>query len=348
MTAAGPTMATPAVPPTTTPPAAPPGRRRWLAALRLALAALTLAALAHLVRATEVARAASMVARAGWPLALVPVPTLVAMSLDAYGWRALLATLGSQVSWRRMLELRLSVEAIVLALPGGSVAGEAAKVALLRRRAGVPLTAGAASLALAKLLLIASDAVYLALIAAALWLGGWSVSALPVRLALVLRRSRLAARLAATLARLPGARLRRWVEDQGPRFEELDRAARAYFDAPRPRRWGCFVLFLLEWVVEGLETLIIVRCLGSSLGIGEVLALDGIGSLLRAVVIVVPAGLGVQDAAQVMLLAQFGVSDPIATAAAFIFIKRAKEVFWIVMGLLFLAARRDLWKIRER
>ena len=62
-----------------------------------------------------------------------------------------------------MLELRLSVEAIVLAMPGGSVAGEAAKIALLERRAEVPLAAGAASLALTKLQLIASDALYLSL-----------------------------------------------------------------------------------------------------------------------------------------------------------------------------------------
>jgi uncharacterized membrane protein YbhN (UPF0104 family) len=105
---------------------------------------------------------------------------------------------------------------------------------------------------------------------------------------------------------------------------------------------------MLEWLVEGLETLIIVRCLGLPLGIGEVLALDGIGSLLRAVVIVVPAGLGIQDATQVMLLSQFGISDPIASGTAFIFIKRTKEVFWIVIGLLFLAVRRDLWQRREQ
>ena len=66
-----------------------------------------------------------------------------------------------------MLELRLSVEAIVLAMPGGSVAGEAAKVALLRAARRDPLAVGAASLALTKLLLIACDAAYLLLAAIA-------------------------------------------------------------------------------------------------------------------------------------------------------------------------------------
>ena len=362
-------MTAPGAPPPATPPTTPAPapaqltrRRRWLNLLRLTLAVAALVVLSRLVRATDLARAAEMVARAGWPLALVPVPTLVAMSLDAYGWRAILATLGHPMRWRHVLELRMSVEAIVLALPGGSVAGEAAKVALLRRRSAIPLTAGAASLALTKLLLTAADAGYLLLIAIALMFTGWPAGALPVRLALggaaftgvasialglVLYRSRLAARLAALLARVPSRRLRRWVSGQGSRFEELDRAASAFFEAPWARRWSCFVPFMLEWLVEGIETLIIVRCLGLPLGIGEVLALDGIGSLLRAVVVVVPAGLGIQDATQVMLLAQFGISDPIASGTAFIFIKRTKEVFWIVIGLLFLAVRRDLWQ-RQR
>jgi glycosyltransferase 2 family protein len=346
-------------PPTRSTSARPPWRRRGLSLLRFGLAALVLVALFRLARAEDVARAVAMVGRAGWPLGLVLLPTLVAMSLDALGWRAILATLGHGVRWRSMLELRLSVEAIVLALPGGSIAGEAAKVALLERRIGVPLTVGAASLALTKLLLIASDAAYLSLIAIALAFGGWGPRSLPLLLALggvaftgaaalvlalVLRRSRLASRLATTLALLPSARLRRWVQGQGPRFEELDRAARAHFDSRWRTRLACFAPFMLEWLSEGLETLIIVRCLGISLGFGEALALDGLGSLLRAVVIVVPAGLGVQDAIQVLLLNHFGVSDPIATGAAFVFIKRAKEVFWIVMGLLFLAVRRDLWR----
>src|SRR5882724_3580807 len=118
-------------------PAPSPWRARVRALLRLALAVAVVLVLSRLVRAGDVERALDMVGRAGWPLALVLAPTLVAMSLDALGWRAILSTLGHAVPWRRMLELRLSVEALVLALPGVSVAGEAAKVALLRRRAGV-------------------------------------------------------------------------------------------------------------------------------------------------------------------------------------------------------------------
>jgi glycosyltransferase 2 family protein len=335
-------------------------RRRLFLAIRLAVAAALIAALTRMIHPGDLSRARAMVERMRWALPLVLLPTLLAMTVDAWGWREILATLGRRVGWRRMLELRLSVEAIVLAMPGGSVAGEAAKVALLERRAEVPLVVGAASLALTKLQLIASDAVYLLLAAIGLTLGaGVGRTTLPTKLALagagltalasvalgvVLSRSRAGMRLAQAVARLPSASIRDWMERRRGPFEELDRVTRGHFDSPPRTRLACFAPFLLEWLIEGAETWLILRCVGTSLGIGGTLALDGVGSLLRAVAIVVPAGLGIQDATQILLMRHLGVADPIATGAAFVFIKRAKEVFWIVIGLLFLAVRRDLWR----
>jgi uncharacterized protein (TIRG00374 family) len=339
-----------------------PTRRQrvlWLV-LRLAVVAALFALLARLIHPGGVARARMLVGRMRWTLALVMLPTLIAMSIDALGWRMILRTLGHSVRWRRMLELRLSVEAIVLAMPGGSVAGEAAKVALLERRAEVPIGAGAASLALTKLQLIASDALHMLLAAIAVGFSGgrWQLN-LPAKLAfagaaltagvtvvlaLLLHRSRSGSWLAPVIARLPSAPIRAWMERRRARFEELDVATRRHFASSRAARLACFLPFLCEWLVEAAETWLILRCVGTSLNLGQTLALDGIGSLLRAVVIVVPAGLGIQDATQLMLMQELNVPDPIATGAAFIFIKRTKEVFWIVIGSLFLAVRRDLWR----
>ncbi len=180
--------------------------RRLLIAARIAVVAGLIAVLARLIHPGDLARARALVGRMRWSLALVLLPTLVAMAIDALGWRTILRTLGHRVRWRRMLELRLSVEAIVLAMPGGSVAGEAAKVALLERRAEVPLAVGAASLALTKLQLIASDAIYMSLAAIAVGFtaDGWQLNvpaklafagaaltaAVTVVLALLLHRSR--------------------------------------------------------------------------------------------------------------------------------------------------------------
>ncbi len=283
----------------------PTRRRRLLLAIRLAVAAGLLALLARLIRPGDIARARVLVGQMRWTIALVLLPTLIAMTIDALGWRTILRTLGHRVRWRRMLELRLSVEAIVLAMPGGSVAGEAAKIALLERRAEVPLAVGAASLALTKLQLIASDALYLVLAAVAVGFtaGRWRLN-IPAELALagaalttvvtvvlsLLLRSRSGSWLARAIARLPSAPIRAWLERRRARFEELDRATQRHFESSRAARLACFVPFLSEWLIEGAETWLILRCIGTSLNLGQTLALDGVGSLLRAMVIFVGPG----------------------------------------------------------
>jgi glycosyltransferase 2 family protein len=325
--------------------------------VRPALLALALFALSRLVRGHDLRQALSLIRHVGWPLLLVLLPTLVGMSLDVTGWRLILRALGSRVRWGPLLSLRLSAEAVVLLLPGGSVAGEAAKAAMLTKRTSVSFPTAFASLALTKAYLFATDGVYLAL--AAVWAAvdttllpghpthlpaiAAGISALVLTggsgafLAL-LHRASLATRLARALQRVPIARFRRWIAARERGFQEIDATARAFFAAPVSFKTRVFLCFLLEWLVEGAETILIVRCLGLPLPLGPILALDALGSLLRVVAFFVPAGLGVQDAALILLLRQMGVPNPLAAGAAVVLVKRAKEVVWIAIGSLLLMA----------
>jgi uncharacterized protein (TIRG00374 family) len=335
--------------------------RRRAALVRGLLLALALVALSRLIQGHDLRQAVTLIRRVGWPLALVVVPTLLAMGLDALGWGGILRALGTPVRWSRMLELRVSVEALVLLLPGGSVAGEAAKLALLTRRAGVALPRAVASLALTKGYLVATDGAYLAL--AAVWAGldasaaGEGPLALPAEGAAAcaaamgllgwlllawLRHAAIASRIAAWLQKIPIKRLKRAIAERERGFADIDAEARAFFAAPAGQRFRPFLAFLCEWLMEGAETLLIVRCLGLPIPIGPVLTIDALGSLLRVVVFFLPAGLGVQDAAIILLLRQMGVPNPVAAGAALILIKRAKELFWIAAGTGFLLIRGDL------
>lgn len=335
-----------------------------LALARLALGLLVIVVLLRAIGSTDLARAARAVRGAGWWLALVPLPTLVAMSLDSWAWRRILQVLGRTVSWRVLLELRLSVESIVLALPGGSVAGEGMKLALIERRLAVPFGTGAASLALTKALLTAAAALYLAAgavfllmtggagpapstsrVPALLGLGGAAFTALlALVLVLILRGGATFLALSRRLSTFPVAAIRAWMASRQASFVRVDAHARAFFATPRTTQLACFTPFLLEWLMEGVETFIILRCLHAAVGFGDALVIDGVGSLLRTIVFFVPAGLGFQDGAQVALLGMLGVGDAPATGAAFIFIKRTKELFWIVTGASFLAVRKGSWQ----
>lgn len=328
---------------------------------RLTLLGAALFGLTRLIHGEDLTRALALIRRVGWPLLLVLLPTLAAMAADVTGWRLILGALGAPVRWARLYSLRLSVEALVLLLPGGSVAGEAAKAALLTRRARVSLPDAVASLALTKAYLVATDGVYLAL--AALWAcadvlrGSAHATWLPARAAgiaaiamttaglgllALLRRAGLATRLARALQRFPVARFKRWIAARERGFQDVDATATAFFLSPARTRGAVFAAFLFEWLIEGAETLLIVRCLGLPLPLGPILALDALGSLLRVVVFFVPAGLGVQDAALILLLAALGVPNPVAAGTALVLVKRAKELVWIALGTTILIAQGGL------
>ena len=59
--------------------------------------------------------------------------------------------------------------------------------------------------------------------------------------------------------------------------------------------------------------------------------------LVRGLAVPVPAGLGVQDAGYVLSLRALGVADATTVGAAFVVMKRGKDLFWVTVGFLVLA-----------
>jgi uncharacterized membrane protein YbhN (UPF0104 family) len=159
-----------------------------------------------------------------------------------------------------------------------------------------------------------------------------------------LRSASLLAWLDRWLASPRGGRARRWMQRRRDQLGTVGSNARRFFSASPGARVRCFAPLVLEWFIEGLETFLILRCLSTHAGLGEAWVVDSVGSLLRVAVFFIPAGLGVQDGAQVALLGLLGIGDGLTTGAAFIFIKRTKELLWIVTGGIFLAVRNDVWR----
>jgi uncharacterized membrane protein YbhN (UPF0104 family) len=60
--------------------------------------------------------------------------------------------------------------------------------------------------------------------------------------------------------------------------------------------------------------------------------------LFRHVMFLLPAGLGAQDAGYVAFLAALGVPNPVSLGAAFVVLKRGKELLWAAVGYALLFA----------
>ncbi len=291
--------------------------------------------------------------------ALIAAPQLLSLCLECLGWRRVFQVLGRRVSVRPLLRVRLATEAVAQTLPLGVIWAESLKPLLLGRHAGLSTSDSVAALVARKYLLMASQAVYVALLSAcgfatlrrlslallgradAAWLA-FGVSALLCLLAFgvsgAFTRGRVADRVLGLLRTLPNPRLQRALNQRKATFTNTDNQTARYFAAGFLRSTllpGVF--FLCGWLCESLESFLILKLLGVELSFFAVASVEVLLSFLKNVLFILPAGIGVQDVGYVSCLAALGVPDALNVGAAFSVLKRGKELFWAIFGYALLA-----------
>jgi uncharacterized membrane protein YbhN (UPF0104 family) len=335
-------------------------RRRGLRWLRLSGVLLAAFLLGWTFRDLDVARVSAVIARAGggvlgWAL----VPMGCSLAIESYGWAWAFRRFGHEVPFLGVWRARVTSEALALTLPAGMLFCESTKPFLLARHCGLGAEASLAGMAVRKYLLLASQAVYItafALLGAphlerasagiiggpglphALLAVGGVVFAAAIGSGVFLRDGRIAERVRVALARLPLPALRRQLEQSRGRFDRTDGELREFFNGPLPRVSAPALPFLASWVLEAVETYLILRLLGVELPFEAVAALEVALSFARHVTFILPAGLGVQDLGYVAFLKALGAHDPLTMGAAFVLIKRAKEAVWALVGFSLLAS----------
>jgi hypothetical protein len=130
---------------------------------------------------------------------------------------------------------------------------------------------------------------------------------------------------------IPGHWWHRWLEGRRAGLAAAD--ARLSRLAGRPRALVApGGLLLVGWILESVETLVILRVLGAPIGFPQVIAFEAGLALVRHVAFFVPAGLGIQDLGYLTFLKALGLPGAASVSAAFVVLKRAKEILWIGFG----------------
>jgi len=291
---------------------------------------------------------------------LIATPQLLSLCLECCGWSRVFRVLGRRVSPRPLLRVRLATEALAQTLPLGVVWAESLKPLLLARHAGLPTSDSVAAIVARKYLLMASQAVYVALLSAcgfatlrklSLTLTGhaeyawcaFAVSGLLCLLAFGVSGAfttwHVAERVLGLLRSVPNVGLQRALGRRKAGFASTDALTARYFAAGFLR--GTVqpgFLFLCGWFCESLESFLILRLLGVELDFFSVASVEVMLSFLKNVLFVLPAGIGIQDVGYVSCLAALGVPDALNVGAAFSVLKRGKELFWATFGYLLLAS----------
>jgi hypothetical protein len=286
--------------------------------VRIALLAITGVLLARAFADVDWRATWHVIAVAGPTVLLVLVPFGVVLLLDASGVVLAARAAGIELRPAATLGVRVVSEAFHYGAPGGVVASEAAALALFMRRCALELHEAVVVLAGRKQLVMRAHTGYLLL--AASW-GAAALTGVHTRAAWLVAASALVPLASSVVL---GLAMRR-----APRFERARPYTTRFFDAFHVTVPATFV-FLAAWCVEAAETAVILRVVGVSLSMSSVLAVEGMLSLARSAVAFVPGGLGVQDVGYATALAAFGV--PHDQAAAFVLLKRAKELAWIAAG----------------
>jgi uncharacterized membrane protein YbhN (UPF0104 family) len=325
--------------------------------MRLVGLPLALVALVWTFRESEPERIASLLRRVGGAGALILLPQCLSLLVESLGWRLAFEQMGRRLPLWGLFRARLATEALAQTLPMGVVFCESMKPALLARACGADLSTSLAGMAVRKWLLVASQSLYVggfAILGFAV-LSGISqdllgvhglpyvllgASALLLMMAVgshaLLAQGRAASRLHRLLTQLPSRWLRARLAPWEARFARTDRQLQTFFatalSSPLP-----LLLFLLGWLLESVDTFLILYLLGVRLPWTIVGAFEVSASFLRNIAFMVPAGLGVQDLSYLAFLRALHVADAVNVAAAFVLLKRCKECFWAITGYAILA-----------
>ena len=223
------------------------------------------------------------------------------------------------------VEARLVRDSVAELLPFSQVGGFAAAVRLLSLT-GVPARAGAFSL-LADLLMEFFSKLPYAMggLAILVWLrpGSSLQSPLLVTLALLLGTFLIVLLLCGLLLRFVPRLLRWWAPDG-----ELERWY-SIFSLKRLAPSG--FLHAICWVLGGVEAWVTLQLMATPLTLAGALAVDSLATSLRTFGFWIPAALGVQEAAYVLVCALFGLTPDVAIALSLV--RRARDILIGVAGL---------------
>lgn len=286
---------------------------------------------------SDVDRMIALVRQAGFPLLWLLPFHVVPLLLDAYAWQLLLQR---RASLPFLLWVAAVREGVSRVLPVPSIGGEIVGIRLAQWRVG-NISLVSASVIVETLITVvvqyAFSAIGLFLVFAAPgqgesipYVGVGLLLSLPVPLVMfaLMRRGDIFQCIQRWGGRLLGgnnALLRAMPA------ESLDQEIRVLMS--RMRLLGmAFLWQLAGYVLGAMETYWALSWLGQPISIQQAVAIEALSQAVRHVAFMVPAGLGVQDAAIVMLSRTFGVDADVAMALALI--KRMREVIFGCGALL--------------
>jgi putative membrane protein len=312
---------------------------------RLLYLAIGLALLGYIMANAELAEVYRQALTFGFTgMALIIALYAIEFLADVAGWQITFSSLPLQGSWLRKLYLvRMVGEAFNAIIPMASMGGEPVKVVLLKKYYGVPYADAFASVLLAKTTNLISLVFFLA--------GGFALILLDSRFSaahalvsgaglfmfcclvsafFLVQRMRVSSRISAWIS---GSRAGERIDDYLHYIEAFDTRLVSFYSRRKGRFAAALLLALCAWFIGALSIYYSMMFLGTPVSFTDAWIIEAFAQLVRAGTFFIPASLGAQEGAFVLVCATLTGSASSGLAVALV--RRCREIVWIASGLLF-------------
>lgn len=295
------------------------------------------------------------VAVAGWGILIVASLQLLPMFFDASAWRFAIPD-STKPALLRFIWIRWIGESVNNLLPVATVAGEFLRAWLLRKTSKMGGSLSAASVMVDMTMGLASQTVFTLIgIILLVDIGGHTDIAKAGLVGMGLLAAGMIGFFYAQQAGLFAfssklviriTQQTQWLSFVGT-AEALDRTVRGIYQHPR-RILVALMWRLGGWCAGSLEVWLGFYFLGHPITIGEALMVESLVRAVRSAAFMVPGALGIQEGSLILLGGVVGASPEIALALALL--KRARELFWGIPGLLMwqFSQLHKAWVKRDR
>jgi len=313
----------------------------------LAMVAIGVLLLALILSQTDLAQVAELLARVG-PLGALGLLLVFALSFLGEGATWLWALPGVPLNTRwlgRFCGVALAGQALEYVTPLAGLGGEPMKAMVMKRHYGVPYRDASASLVVTRMTDLVAQILFMAVGLALMWRA--SLLPLGYRIGALAGLCLFAAAIAVFIALqyFRGfSKLRAWAE-RGALGERLGARAVSALDAvndvegklshyytnERKRFVLSTLAALWSWIIGSLAGWWALALLGHPVSFADALVIEAFMMLVRSVLFFVPADLGTQDGALVLIVA--AITGIPSVGVAYAAIRRARDLAFVAAGM---------------
>ncbi|MDP6108722.1 MAG: lysylphosphatidylglycerol synthase domain-containing protein [Rhodospirillales bacterium] len=297
--------------------------------------------LGFIIAEIDMAEVALQVAKVGFGILVLIGIYFVAFAIDSITWQLTIRGVPLNVLWAyRIWKLRMVGESFNAIIPAGGMGGEPVKASMLKSHYGINLREGTASLILAKTINMIALVIFLiggfalmiqaqALPKAYEYVAGTGLLAFTVGVFLFFVIQRL------SITSLTGTWISRWrigrrVEDILHHIHDMDDRLVHFYTETKVRFAAALVLALVNWMLGVVEIYYALVFLDRPITWAEAWIIEAVAQMVRTGAFFIPAAIGVQEGAFLLICGAITGSAPLGVAVSVI--RRIREVIWIVWG----------------